>query len=293
MPSVETQNEIAAGEQRGIDVLRHGGEAKDGERSDDGSFTAEDRVAERGLGEAGGASSGKFVIGPAAFRADGQGGSSRTLIGCVQWRSPAESIESKANGRRVRALRKEDFALGSGRSREGLARRKRREKRGRTKATGLLRGFEHNFLPAIQALRSSGDQGFIRAGRGQRHDCGHAQLRGLFEAPFEAVEFHYGNQKCDLERGLMRGNGLEQGELNAAFAMLRESDALDAREPDAFAVAQFIKLAGFGAEDAAEMAGSVAAECGGFFGKTFDEEAPAHLRRRRRSLRTIETRVEF
>jgi hypothetical protein len=76
----------------------------------------------------------------------------------------------------------------------------------------------------------------------------------------------------------VRGQRLDQRKIDSIFYALGQRHALDPREPHALAVAQLVKLARLGAQDSAEMLGSVTAQSGGLRFESIDEKATAHRR---------------
>jgi hypothetical protein len=122
----------------------------------------------------------------------------------------------------------------------------------------------------------SGDERLIGARSGEKNDFIGAQFRGFFQTPLEAVEFHERDQQVDLKWCLAGGHRLDQREVDAVIAALGERDIFDSREPNSLAVAQLIQLAGLGAQNSAEMFGSVAAQGGGIRFKSLDKETAAH-----------------
>jgi len=74
-----------------------------------------------------------------------------------------------------------------------------------------------------------------------------------------------------MHTGMNGGQRFDERELDAV-----SGDVFDAAEPDAFAIAQFVELAGLSAQDAAEMMGGLTFHEGGFTGKLFNEEASSH-----------------
>ena len=103
----------------------------------------------------------------------------------------------------------------------------------RPQTSGLLGGLPENLTPAIRALQGSLRESFGGAFGGERNDGVHAELSGLFERPFETIEFDDGQQEHDLRRGGGARKRLEQGEIDIA-----RGDALDSREEDRITVAQ-------------------------------------------------------
>lgn len=135
----------------------------------------------------------------------------------------------------------------------------------------MLGGFGENFLPARSAFGGCGDQRFFRTGGGERSDFRDAEFGGLFEGPFETIEFDDGEQERGVEFGRVDGDGLEERELDGIAA-----GAFDAGEPDGLAVAELVELAGGGAEDAGGVMGGIADENGAATVETVDKEAAAH-----------------
>jgi len=67
------------------------------------------------------------------------------------------------------------------------------------------------------------------------------------------------------------GHFLKERKLDAIAA-----DLIDSAEPDAFAVAQFVKLTSLGAKHAAEVVRRVTLHDGAITGTLFNEKSPAH-----------------
>ena len=109
---------------------------------------------------------------------------------------------------------------------------------GRPEAARLLGRFPKNLTPAIRALGGSLQESLGSAFGRERNDDVHAELGGLFQSPFETIEFDDGQQEDNLRRGGWARKGLEQGEIDIAGG-----DALDSREENRITVAQFIELA--------------------------------------------------
>ena len=97
----------------------------------------------------------------------------------------------------------------------------------RTEAAGLLGGLDEDSLPAGEAFSCGGDQSFLAAGGGERDDFGHAEFRGFFERPFEAIEPDDGEEQGEMERVGSGGKLLDEGELHGGFG-----NTLDASEPE-------------------------------------------------------------
>ncbi len=138
-------------------------------------------------------------------------------------------------------------------------------------APGLLRGFQQNFLPALRPLRCRCEQGLLASLRSEWHNRAHAQLRGLFNRPFERVKLHHGQQQRDIHAGLNGGQLLDERELHVIAA-----HTFDPTEPYSFAVAQLIELAGLGAQHASEVMRRFAFHDGGLTGELFNKKSSSH-----------------
>src|ERR1035438_9038217 len=79
----------------------------------------------------------------------------------------------------------------------------------------LLGGLQQDFLPAIHSLVGGGEQSLFAAGCGQGYDSPDAQFGGFFDGPFEGVEFDDGEQEGDVNRGIVRGDWFQEGEIDA------------------------------------------------------------------------------
>ncbi len=71
-------------------------------------------------------------------------------------------------------------------------------------------------------------------------------------------------------------NRLDQNELDATVAALGKRNALDPRQPDKLAVAQFVELPGLCAQHTAEMVRALSAKRSRLIVKFFDEESAPH-----------------
>ncbi len=121
----------------------------------------------------------------------------------------------------------------------------------RGEAAGLLRGFMQDFFPARVAFFGGGEKRFVGAISGKRDDFGGAQFGGFFEAPFEAVEFDERDEQSETGALERRLRPARRARIRCDFRRASEAYAFNTSEPDGGAVAQFVELAGFGAQDAA------------------------------------------
>src|SRR5712664_764240 len=150
---------------------------------DDGGFRAKNQLAEGGLLEAAAAGGFEFGVGPAAFGPDGKS-RVRLLL----------AFEDVANRGRVRSFR-EHHAQAILVRYECDLRLCEFGQNGDTDAARLLRSLEQDFFPAFGALRGCGEQRLIAARGCERNDCRHTEFSGLFDGPFEHVEFHDSEQE--------------------------------------------------------------------------------------------------
>ena len=96
---------------------------------------------------------------------------------------------------------------------------------------------------------SGGSEKSLFAARGgERNDARHAEFGGLFEGPFEGIEFHDGKKQRGFELGTIARELFDKGKVDVVAG-----DGFDAAEPDGVAIAKFVKLTGLRAQDAAEM----------------------------------------
>jgi len=137
----------------------------------------------------------------------------------------------------------------------------------------LLRGFQEDSLPAVRSFRCRCEQSLFTAFRGERDNRGSLQVRWPFDGPFEDVKLHDGQQKGDIHVDVDDGQLLEQGELDAIAA-----DTFNAAEPNLFAIAQFIELAGLRAQHAAQVVRRFAFHNGSLTRKLLHEKSSSHAR---------------
>lgn len=126
---------------------------------------------------------------------------------------------------------------------------------GNAKTAGLFAGLARDSAPALDALESAVEEPLFTAVALDRDDFRDAELRRLFDGPFEALEFDKGEVECDggkFRRGL---DFIEDGEGNQIL-----SRRFDLGQPDSGVIGDFEFLAGFDAEDAREVVRVVACQ---------------------------------
>src|SRR5262249_11721337 len=97
--------------------------------------------------------------------------------------------------------------------------------------------FEQDFFPAFVAFGGCGDERLVSAGGCERNDRGGAEFGSFFQGPFEAIELYEGEEELDLEARCECRDGFDQGEVDAALAVLGKRNAFGLCEPDSLAIA--------------------------------------------------------
>lgn len=216
---------------------------EDGEGGEGGGFGAEDEGAE-GDALPGGVLSGfAFARVPAAFGAAEEGGG-------------GGGVRQDGEDRR-RVFRLVEKEAGFGLGVQGLFELDHGADFRGAQAARLLAGFAGDLFPARAALFGGRVQSFLRSQADDRGDAFDAEFGGFLDHPFETVELEQRGQKVD---GSMPADGRElfhQSEFDGLLA-----EGLNARQPEVFAVGEFVELSAFGSEDPAEVLGGFAAEEG-------------------------------
>src|SRR5713226_2075544 len=220
---------------------------------------AENQTAQRRFLKTGALRRGQFGFSPAAFGTNRQRRRKRLNIG-----------KRSLQRRRLGAFRKAETDA-SGIPGKGLVKRSETLECGNADAPRLLRGLQEDLFPSLGSLRCRGEQGLLASVRCERHNRVYSQFGGLFNSPFESVKLDYGQQERDVNVGLNGGQLLDQGKLHAIAA-----DTFDPAEPNPFAVAQFIELAGLCAQHASQVMRRFAFHYGSVVLKLLNEESSSH-----------------
>ena len=243
------------------DIRRVGGKRviEGSERGNDRRLCAKNQLPKRGFVETTLPGTLELTIRPTALRADGQAYRCRIL-----------PFEDAPKGRRLETFGENNLQAFAMR-REGCLRFRNRAQRGRAQAAGLLGCFEENFLPPLGAFRRGCKKSLFAATRCERHYGADAQLGGFFEGELEGVESNDRKKQRRLQSRLAGRQLLNQGKFDAITLHV-----FNARQPNAMAVAQFVKLAGLGPQDASQMVRRVASEDGAATRKFVNEKPPPH-----------------
>jgi holliday junction DNA helicase RuvA len=137
-------------------------------------------------------------------------------------------------------------------------------------ASRLLTRFTRDPEPAFSSFDGGVEKAFFGARGRYRNDALHAQFGGLFDDPFEAVEFNNRSKQGDGDRGRGRGEGFENAKGDAFAARLRNFGQIGG-----VVIGDFVELSGFDAEHARQVAGLLAAEFGDSIAQVIYKEAPA------------------
>ena len=182
--------------------------------------------------------------GPAAFGAHGEGdGMGGGVKGGLERGRLLDLAEKNPSGGRLRG--------------EGCLQGGRVGDLGDGGAAGLLRGFEGDATPAVDALARGRGKVFFGTAGEDGSDALDAELSGLFDGPLEVIELEDGEQQVEREGGV----SLElfvQGEADAVGSDCSDLSAMEKATGD-----EVVDLTRLGAEDSGEMGGLLPGQGGG------------------------------
>ena len=137
-------------------------------------------------------------------------------------------------------------------------------------AARLLARFPRDAPPAIDPFHRALEQTLLAAICLDRDNAGNAELGGLFDGPFEPIEFGKGGVEGDGRKLRCGLDFMQNGEGHQVF-----SRALDLGKPDVGVVRNFEFLAGLHAQYAGEVMGVFALQFRSSVANLIDEEAPS------------------
>ena len=142
----------------------------------------------------------------------------------------------------------------------------------KVRTPGLLAGFGCDLLPTGEALGRGLGESAIGAGGFPGMDSGYTELSGLFDEPFEAIEFEKGRKKGQVDGWRRVGQLFDHAKSDQRLA-----GEFDFGQINVAVVREFVGLAWFDAKNSDEMFSVGTRELGGATSYLRNEETtPGH-----------------